>query len=111
MEKEVSFITKNSRNKSKFGRTLTALTYGGVTGEVLGKVLGGVWGAIIPWGVVLYDGFHKKSFSKRDFWDYAKFKFSAALMNTQEIENAYDFLQEKYQIIQPYLENYVDKIF
>ena len=78
------------------------------TGQIAGKLLG----PFIPWGIVIYDGLvRKKESSLKNFGDYMLFKASATLMNPQEIEHAYNFIQEKYQLIEPYIEHYIDKIF
>ena len=101
--KEISFIRKISPKDNFSARTLTAL--------ISGSVIGHVFGMYIPWAFPLMDSSSKKSLSWRDMGDYGLFKFGAMLANPQEIEKVYNFIQEKYQLIEPHVEHYIDKIF
>jgi hypothetical protein len=47
----------------------------------------------------------KKPFSWTNLRDYAIFKTSATLVNPSEIEYVLNFVKEKYQLFEPYLEN------
>ncbi len=104
VEDRKSFIGEISPKNNLASRTMTAL----ITGQLAGKFMG----PFLPWGIVIYDGlFRKKPTSLKNFGDYMVFKASAALMNPQEIEYIWNFTKEKYQVIQPYLEHFFDKIF
>lgn len=107
---EPSFILKNSPGKSKAARTLTALTYGGLTGEILGNCIGPLSASTISWLIPVFDGFYKKSCSKKDFGDYIKFKVAAIAMNLEPAHDIIDFISNKYAELQPHLESYINLI-
>lgn len=102
--KEPSFITKISPRKDKATRTLTALTYGSLTGEIIGGIAGSIPASIISWMIPAFDWIHKKSCSKKDLSDYVKFK-SAAILTGIDYQKAFDFFQEKYLLVESYVDN------
>jgi hypothetical protein len=103
VEERKSFIRAISPKDNLTSRVMTAITTGQISGQL--------FGAYIPWLVVGFDGLvRKKPFSWSNLRDYAIYKTSAALMNPQEIEYALNLVKEKYSLIEPYLENFFDKI-
>ena len=81
-------------------RSLMAIT----TGQIAGKL----FGPFLPWGIVIYDGLvRKKESSLKNFGDYVLFKASATLMNPEEMQYVSNFIQEKYQLIEPHINNFL----
>jgi hypothetical protein len=93
-----SFIRAISPKDNLTSRAMTAVTTGQISGQL--------FGAYIPWLIVGFDGLvRKKPFSWTNLRDYAIFKTSATLVNPSEIEYVLNFVKEKYQLFEPYLEN------